>query len=174
MIFITVGTEKFPFDRLARWINCLMTEGFIDEPVIFQSGSCLYQPTGVEVKPLLREADFRNYLQEARLVITHCGDGTLRQLDRATTPYILVPRTVQFEEHVDDHQVELAQALELLGVPVAWSLGDLVRFIASPCCVTQRIFSHAPINQLCHDLEQRVAGESLAGELALSALSSYQ
>jgi UDP-N-acetylglucosamine transferase subunit ALG13 len=42
MILVTVGTEKFAFDRLMQWVDRLIEEGFIpaEEEVIVQYGSC--------------------------------------------------------------------------------------------------------------------------------------
>jgi hypothetical protein len=46
-------------------------------------------------------------------------------------PYVLVPRLSKYGEHVDDHQLELAHALEQKGVQIARSPADLVKFIKS-------------------------------------------
>ena len=43
--------------------------------------------------------------------LAHCGEGSEFLLDRLAKPYLLVPRAARFQEHVDDHQVELAMAL---------------------------------------------------------------
>ena len=50
-------------------------------------------------------------------------------------PFILVPRSDRFGEHVDNHQLELAEKLAQRGIPIANSPGDLVRFLANPIAV---------------------------------------
>jgi anti-anti-sigma factor len=64
-------------------------------------------------------------------------------------PYILVPRTQKFGEHVDDHQLEMADAMEGQGVAVARSPGDLAKFITAPK-VCKRAFQ--PEDELCEAL----------------------
>lgn len=132
MILVTVGTEKFPFNRLMHWIQVLISRGFIQEEVVLQYGSCTVLPAGVKAYSLLTEVQFHELVQQARLVISHCGEGTLLLLDANSKPYILVPRKRCLKEHVDDHQIELAIALAETGIPIAWSPGDLVRFLALP------------------------------------------
>ena len=134
MILVTVGTEKFPFDRLMVWIEELIKEGHINsqEEVIIQYGSCTYIPQEGKTYSLLPEADFNQLLSEANLIIAHCGEGTIDTLATKNTPFILVPRSHEFGEHVDDHQVELAQALEQQGLSVAYSKQQLQEFIVNP------------------------------------------
>jgi UDP-N-acetylglucosamine transferase subunit ALG13 len=158
MILITVGTEQFPFNRLMQWVDALVNQGFLrdeQEEIIVQYGSCTILPAGAKVYPLLPEAKFRSLLYKARLVIGHCGEGTINLLEDIATPYILVPRSHQYGEHVDNHQIELALALERTGVPIAWSPGDLVRFIVSPARSTLSNVPASSINNLCRMLEQR-------------------
>jgi len=132
MILVTVGTEQFPFNRLMSWIRVLIDRGFIQEEIVVQYGSCTDLPSGVRSYSLLAQDRFQELIQQARLIVGHCGEGTVILLGATSTPYILVPRSQRFGEHVDDHQVELAVALAQLGVPIAWSPGDLVRFLALP------------------------------------------
>ena len=44
MIFVTVGSQKFPFDRLVQRVDELAGEGIIREEVIIQTGACRYRP----------------------------------------------------------------------------------------------------------------------------------
>jgi UDP-N-acetylglucosamine transferase subunit ALG13 len=138
MILITVGTEKFPFNRLMKWVEHLINQGLINpqqEPIVIQYGSCTFLPQGANHHQLLPEADFQSLLEQARVIISHCGEGSFDILTKLNKPFVLVPRSQEFGEHVDDHQVELAQALAIKGVPVAHNPGDLVRFLANPVIV---------------------------------------
>jgi UDP-N-acetylglucosamine transferase subunit ALG13 len=155
MILVTVGTEKFPFDRLMRWIDVLLADDLLGEDVVVQYGSCTVLPSGARVYRMLREQEFRKLIDEARLVISHCGEGTVLMLDSLDTPYILVPRSQRFREHVDDHQVELAQAIGSLGVPIAWGPADLVRFLAQPRQVSIAELSSSAARSVCRSLERR-------------------
>lgn len=138
MILITVGTEKFPFNRLMQWVDHLIQTQFLNpeqEDIIIQYGSCTVVPQQGRSYQVLPEVDFKSLLAQARLIISHCGEGSFDVLAQTDKPFILVPRSHQFGEHVDDHQVELAQALQHKGVNVAHCPGDLVRFLANPVAV---------------------------------------
>jgi UDP-N-acetylglucosamine transferase subunit ALG13 len=153
MILVTVGTEKFPFDRLMRWVELLLAYHLVgEEEVVVQYGTCTVIPESTRVYRLLKEQDFQQLVQRARLVIAHCGEGTVLVLDGMDTPFVLVPRSQRFQEHVDDHQVELAQALASIGVPIAWGPADLVRFLAHPTKVSIGELSVAAAEVVCSRL----------------------
>jgi UDP-N-acetylglucosamine transferase subunit ALG13 len=152
MIFVTVGTEQYAFNRLMSWIDTLIQEGFIQEEVIVQYGACTQLPPGVRVFQSLPSDRFMQLVKQARIVISHCGEGSLLCLEAVGTPYVLVPRSVKFREHVDDHQVEMAIALDQIGVPTAFSLGDLARFVENPERVEVPHLSGAWTNDLCRQL----------------------
>jgi UDP-N-acetylglucosamine transferase subunit ALG13 len=101
MILVTVGTEKFPFDRLMHWIEELMEADLLGEEVVVQYGTCTVLPAGSKVYRLMRETEFRALIQQARVVVAHCGEGTVLLLDAMETPFILVPRSQRYREHVD-------------------------------------------------------------------------
>jgi UDP-N-acetylglucosamine transferase subunit ALG13 len=155
MILVTVGTEKFPFNRLMRWVDQLLRDDLIgDEEVIVQYGTCTFLPGGVKVYRLLREQDFKDLVRRARLVIAHCGEGTVLLLDRMEIPFLLMPRSQRYQEHVDDHQVELARVLATIGVPIGWGPADLVRFLANPSKVSIDDLTVAAARAVCHRLDK--------------------
>lgn len=155
MIFVTVGTEQYPFNRLMNWIETLLLHGFIQEEVIIQYGSCSSLPPGVKVYQSIKADRFSELITQARLVISHCGEGSILLLEEMGKPYILVPRSQRFKEHVDDHQVELANALAQAGATVAWSPGDLTRFLESPQSAPLSSVSITAANILCQRLQAR-------------------
>lgn len=155
MILVTVGTEQYPFNRLMQWIEVLLQTELIQEEIVVQYGNSTILPAGARVYRFLKEEKFQDLINKARIVIAHCGEGTLLLLDSLDKPYILVSRSQQFQEHVDDHQVELALALSQINVPVAWCPGDLVRFIDNPRQVSVSDVSQATAIALCNSLEDR-------------------
>ncbi len=135
MILVTVGTEKFPLNRLMSWIEKLIEQNLLkpeQEEIIIQYGSCTIVPNKVKGYSVLDACEFEQLVVQARLIIAHCGEGTIDLLANLTKPFILVPRSSQFQEHVDDHQIELAEQLAQQGIPVANSAEDLAEFLASP------------------------------------------
>ncbi len=136
MIFVTVGTEQFPFNRLLDWVERAMGKGQIQEPVIIQAGACTQIVPGALMHTMLTQREFREISQQARVIISHCGEGSffaLRDLGRDLgKPFILVPRRHGLDEHVDDHQWEMARALDKIGVPIGWIPVDIQDFIQKP------------------------------------------
>ncbi len=159
MILVTVGTEQFPFNRLMQWLDLLIQKNLIDEDVVVQYGTCTYLPSGTTVYRMLKEDAFRDLIQKARVVIAHCGEGTVLLLDELQRPFILVPRSVRFQEHVDDHQVELALALTQMGVPMGWCPGDLVRFLDAPFQTSISDVTDSSALTLCRRLQARFPAE---------------
>jgi UDP-N-acetylglucosamine transferase subunit ALG13 len=139
MILVTVGTEKFPFNRLMQWIDNLIEDGVISaaEEVVIQAGSCTFVPSQTNNFSVLPIQEFTQLLASARLIIAHCGEGTLDLLAQATQPFVLVPRSYSYGEHVDDHQIELAQQLTTQGIPTANSQEELAQFLAAPVKANQ-------------------------------------
>lgn len=132
MILVSVGSESQPFDRLMRWLDLLVEKGLIQEPLEVQCGSCQEHPRQARLHRHLAPADFRRLARRARVVIAHCDEAAIQALETLQVPFLLVPRSARFGEHVDDHQLELASALEARDVPIAWCPADLVRFLAAP------------------------------------------
>lgn len=160
MILVTVGTEQYPFNRLMHWIEVLLQNELIKEEIIVQYGNSTILPAGAKVYRFLKEENFQDLIRQARIVVAHCGEGTLLLLDSLDKPYILVARSQQFQEHVDDHQVELALALSQINVPIAWCPGDLVRFLEQPRQVSVSDVSNAVAIALCNSLENRFGQNS--------------
>lgn len=129
MILVTVGTEQYPFNSLMDWISLLIKEGIINEEVVIQYGASTSLPDNVRISKIIPENQFKELVQQASVVIAHCGEGSALLLEEFDKPYILVPRTVKFHEHVDDHQLEMADELENQGVLIARSPADLVKFL---------------------------------------------
>ncbi|MCL1490181.1 MAG: sugar transferase [Pseudanabaena sp. Salubria-1] len=129
MILVTVGTEQYPFNSLMDWISLLIKEGIINEEVVIQYGASTRLPDNVRISKIIPETQFKELVKQASVVIAHCGEGSALLLEEFDKPYILVPRTVKFHEHVDNHQLEMADELENQGVLIARSPADLVKFL---------------------------------------------
>lgn len=112
MIFVTVGTHEQQFNRLVEYIDKLKEKGIIEEEVVIQSGFSTYEPTNCKWSKLFSYQEMIKYIADARVVITHGGPSSfIMPLQVGKIP-IVVPRKKQFEEHVNDHQLEFARAVE--------------------------------------------------------------
>ena len=171
LILVTVGTEKFPFNRLMEWIDNLIQQNLIQlnqEQIVIQYGSCTVTPRRTNNFSVLPSEEFENILAQARLIIAHCGEGTIDLLSHIKKPFILVPRNSQYREHVDNHQMELADELAKQGVSIANSYQDLAEFLANPKLVP---INHSPTEyytQVSSLLEEQFEEEQVLEDLAVT------
>ncbi|MCH5342476.1 MAG: multidrug MFS transporter [Acetatifactor sp.] len=109
MIFVTVGTHEQPFDRLVQYVDELKQKNIIKEDVVIQTGFSTYKPQYCDWSNLFSYQQMAEYVQNARIVITHGGPSSfIAPLQKGKIP-IVVPRKRQFDEHVNDHQVEFCR-----------------------------------------------------------------
>jgi beta-1,4-N-acetylglucosaminyltransferase len=110
LIYVTVGTHDQPFTRLVQAMDEIAAE--IDERVIIQRGPSPYTPRHAEYVDIVSREEAEAYMREARLVVAQGGCGTVLTAIHMGKPLIIVPRRREYREHIDDHQVDLARALE--------------------------------------------------------------
>lgn len=107
MIFVTVGTQKFPFNRLIKEIDLLIYNKELNEKVFAQIGYCDYIPSSISFKRFINPDEFEKRLNEATIVITHGGTSSIIKAIKKQKKVIAVPRFSKFKEHVDNHQSEI-------------------------------------------------------------------
>lgn len=118
MIFVTVGTHYQGFERLIRKMDEIA--GKIDDEVVMQIGYTDYEPKNAKwFKFLEKEGDILDLYKKANIIVAHAGAGTLLTALSFGKPLVVVPRLKKFGEHVDDQQLELAEALEKMGRAIA-------------------------------------------------------
>lgn len=112
MIFVTVGTHEQQFNRLIQKVDELKHDGIIKEDVFIQTGFSTYEPQYCQWKKLLSYDEMNEMYEKADIIITHGGPASfMKALELKKIP-IVVPRQAQFDEHVNDHQVEFVKLVE--------------------------------------------------------------
>ena len=112
MIFVTVGTHEQPFDRLLKCIDKMIEDGIITEIVIVQKGYTDYEMKNCKAEKLIPYDEMQKYINEARIIITHGGPASfIAPLSIGKIP-IVVPRKKDYNEHVNNHQLEFAKEVE--------------------------------------------------------------
>lgn len=110
MIFVAVGTQKFQLNRLLQELDRLVEHGMLQEAVFVQTGHSDYIPRHYESAPFLSKEQFDEKVAGCDLLITHSGVGTILSGVSREKPVIVYPRLAQFGEHVDDHQLQIAES----------------------------------------------------------------
>lgn len=116
MIFVAVGTQKFPLNRLLKTIDTLIENNVITEEVFAQVGNSDYHPVNYQYKPFLNKEEFDKKIAESTLVITHSGVGTIISALNSQKPVIVFPRFSEYGEHIDNHQLEIAESFTNLNL----------------------------------------------------------
>ncbi len=107
MIYITLGSQKFQFNRLLKAIDELIEKGVITEDVFAQIGYSDYLPKNYKYKPFVDRDEFAEMTKKADVIITHGGTGAIIGAVKQGKKVIAVPRLAQYGEHVDNHQRQL-------------------------------------------------------------------
>jgi UDP-N-acetylglucosamine transferase subunit ALG13 len=110
----------------------------IEEEVVMQIGATDYEPAHARYFRYIDDDTMVEYMQQARLIISHAGAGTLLTLSSVGRSAILVPRLKKFGEAIDDHQLELAGVMAKNGsMTVISDVDDL-----DACVQNTRFCSH--------------------------------
>jgi UDP-N-acetylglucosamine transferase subunit ALG13 len=120
LIFVTLGTHERPFYRLVKEIEKLIQEKKIKEKVVIQLGFTDYFVKGAECYKFIPEERMKEYVKNCSLIITHGGLGSIMRGIEAGKPVIAVPRRKKFNEHTDDHQLQIVKEAKKRGnvIPV--------------------------------------------------------
>lgn len=132
MLFVTVGSQKFQFNRLLIAVDELIEKGIIQEAVFAQIGCCDYMPKHYPFKCFLDRDEFSAMEAKADVIITHGGTGTVVGAIKNGKKVIAVPRLAQYGEHVDDHQMQIVEQFKKLnlicGICDCGELDSAIRF----------------------------------------------
>lgn len=124
MIFITLGSQKFQFNRLLKSVDELI-EGGLDEEVFAQIGYSNYKPKNYKYKEFLDREEFSEVINCSDIVITHGGTKAIIGAVKKRKKVIAVPRLAKYGEHVDDHQLQLVSQFRELDLIYSCEDGDL-------------------------------------------------
>lgn len=129
MIFVTVGTHEQPFNRLVEYMD--KWTGEHNEEVIIQTGFSTYEPKNCKWNKLYPYKTMLTNVDKARIVVTHGGPSSfIMPLQIGKIP-IVVPRKKEFNEHVNDHQVNFSNQVakrqrNIIVVDDITTLGDVI------------------------------------------------
>lgn len=144
MIFVSLGTQDKPFNRIIDYILKLKEEikELEDIEIIFQIGQTklseeekskiekLNEKTNekkvsekinkeeknITVFNMLKPEEMKKYIINSSIVITHAGVGTIMECIEHNKDIIVLPRKEENGEHVNNHQEEIAFEMEKKGL----------------------------------------------------------
>jgi UDP-N-acetylglucosamine transferase subunit ALG13 len=128
MVFVTVGNATQGFRRLLDAVEDIIASGYFgQEAVVIQSGhNPGFGSLHANVFPFISVDEFDRQMESASLIICHGGCTQLHAIRLGKVP-VVMPRRKKYGEHVNDHQMQLLQALAHEGKIVpAYEPADLM------------------------------------------------
>ena len=107
MILVVLGTQDKQFPRLLEAVDEAISAGFIKEKVVVQAGQTVYQSSNMEIFDFLSAPEFDKLMDDANLIITHGGAGTILSAIKKGKKVIAAPRLSKYMEHHNDHQKQI-------------------------------------------------------------------
>ena len=107
MILVILGTQDKQFPRLLEAVDKEIKKGNIKDKVIVQAGQTKFESSNMEIIDLLPEPEFEKLIDEADLIITHGGAGSILSGIKKGKKIIAVPRLSKYKEHHNDHQKQI-------------------------------------------------------------------
>lgn len=111
MIFVTVGTQPNGFLRCLKEVEKLIDQYNITEEVVAQIGYTDFETTKYKTIPFTGENEFKEYIKNASVIITHAGSGAIFNSIKAGKKIIAMARLHDFNEMADNHQTEIVKKL---------------------------------------------------------------
>lgn len=151
MIFVTIGTQV-PFDRMIEAVDEIapLLKG---KEIVTQALGLKYQPQYLKTLDYISPADFKNYVNNAELIISHAGTGTILSVAQMEKPLIVFPRSGKLKETRNDHQMATCRMMEKIsGLQVAYDKEQLRNkielYLKGELPVMEKVPAHASFQML--------------------------
>ena len=115
MIFVTVGSRNYQFNRLFKKIDELYEDGTLSEEMFAQIGTSSYKPKYFRYKNFITPDEFEEKIQEADIIVSHGASGSIMKALNAGKKVIAVTRLEKYNEHINDHQIQNNEAFSSNG-----------------------------------------------------------
>ena len=109
MVLVLLGTQNNSFNRLLEEIEKNIEDGLIKEEVIVQAGYTKFESKEMKIFDLIPKERLLEYQEQASLIITHGGVGSIISSIKLGKKVIAVPRLHEFGEHVNNHQIDIVR-----------------------------------------------------------------
>jgi len=107
MILVLLGTQNNSFFRLLDEIQNCISSGLINEEVVVQSGHTSYHSDKMKILDFIPQMDLEKLITESNYIITHGGVGSIISSIKSNKKVIAVSRLSKYNEHVNDHQIQI-------------------------------------------------------------------
>jgi len=116
LILVITGSQNFQFNRLIKQVDILNISNRLPYKVFAQIGYSTYSPTSFKYKKFVSKSEMNNLIKKAKIIISHGGTASITSALKANKKIICIPRLKKYNEHIDDHQLEISSKLKELEV----------------------------------------------------------
>jgi len=109
MILVMLGTQNNSFHRLLEEVEKNIENGTIHEDVVVQAGYTKFESKNMKIFDLIPKEKLEELQENANLIITHGGVGSIISSIEKEKKVIAVPRLHEYGEHVNNHQKEIVK-----------------------------------------------------------------
>lgn len=144
-VVVSLGTSRtYGFRRLISQLRRVLPAG---AEVLWQTGSTDVSGLGIHPRPYVPAQELQERIRSSDLVVAHAGTGiALTALESGKLP-VLVPREPGRNEHVDDHQQQIAAALAERGLAVVRDV-DSIRPEDLELAMAHRVVRYSSVRPL--------------------------
>ena len=116
MIFVTLGTQDKPFNRLLEAVQKQIDNKKIKGKVIVQAGCTKFESKDMEIFDLIDRDKFADLMKSCDILITHGGVGSIITGLKNDKKVIAAPRLAKYKEHTNDHQLQIIEKFSDTGL----------------------------------------------------------
>jgi len=115
MILVLLGTQNNSFHRLLEEVQKNIDNGNIKQEVVVQKGYTKFESKDMKIYSQVPIDEMNTLIEEADIVITHGGVGSIINSIKRGKKVIAVPRLKKYNEHVNDHQLDIIKSFDEMG-----------------------------------------------------------
>ncbi|EEB08174.2 N-acetylglucosaminyldiphosphodolichol N- acetylglucosaminyltransferase Alg13 [Schizosaccharomyces japonicus yFS275] len=157
-VLVTVGSTSF--NELIEAVGhksfyeTLVRHGYSRLYVQYGGGKTVFENRdpdvpGLEVTGFDYVADLTPYMEEAQLVVSHAGAGSILQALRRGKRLVIVPN----ETLMDNHQIELAEKMDSCGYAMRAATSTLAKVVDQACTNSPTPFPEADYSKFRQVME---------------------
>lgn len=131
MILVMLGTQNNSFHRLLEEVQKNIDNGNIKEEVVVQKGYTKFESKDMTLFDEIPLDEIKKWIKKADLIITHGGVGSIITSITQGKKVIAVPRLKKYNEHVNDHQIDIIDSFNdngyIIGIHEVSELGEAIK-----------------------------------------------
>ncbi len=104
--FVSLGNATQSFSRLLSYLDEIYD--VLPKPILVQNGYTYFDKPEYCIQKFLSLDEYSAAINSAEILIFHGGAGSVINALKINKKPIVIPRMVQYREHINDHQVSFS------------------------------------------------------------------